>query len=90
MIQTHRISMLADYEQQRKDLMRKYGIDLEDGTASQGFRNGRNTTGTRRMTQKQIDMLMGSPENGNVFTWRDQNRRKVRYYSRLSQLCVGN
>lgn len=58
--------------------MRKYGIDLDDGTASQN-RNPRTGTGTRRMTQRQIEKLMGSPEDGNsnVFTWRDQNRRKV-------------
>lgn len=68
---------LPDYEQQRKDLMHKYGIDLEDGEVS-----GR---GTRKMTRTQVTKLMGSPEegetdsNGNrVFTWRDQNRRKVR------------
>lgn len=63
-----------DYEQQRKDLMRKYGIDLEDGEAS-----GRVT---RRLSRKQVSDIMGpqedSGEGGNIFTWRDQNRRKVR------------
>lgn len=65
---------ILDYEQQRKDLMHKYGIDLDDGEAS-----GR---GTRRLTRKQAIDLMGPPSEsddpgGRVFTWRDQNRRKV-------------
>lgn len=55
--------------------MQKYGIDLEDGEAS-----GR---GTRKMSRKQVNDLMGPPTGpedvaGRVFTWRDQNRRKVR------------
>lgn len=61
--------------------MHKYGIDLEDGEVS-----GR---GTRKMTRTQVTKLMGTPEggetdaNGNrVFTWRDQNRRKVRLTTR--------
>lgn len=54
--------------------MRKYGIDLEDGEAS-----GR---GIKKLSRKQVYDIMGPPQEsddsgGHVFTWRDQNRRKV-------------
>lgn len=66
----------ADYEQQRRQLLHKHGIDLDDGN---GLTDG---TRTRRMDKKDIELLMG---NGNgesgVFTWREKNRRKVRWFS---------
>ena len=63
-----------DYEQQRKELMRKYGIDLEDGETS--------GHGLKKLSRKQVHDIMGPPQGdddagGHVFTWRDQNRRKV-------------
>lgn len=56
----------TDYEQQRKDLLRKHGIDLADG----------GTTKTKRMSKKMVDEIMGN-EPGGIFTWRDRNRKKV-------------
>jgi hypothetical protein len=60
-----------DYEQQRRDLLHKHGIDLEDGNAPQ--------TGTKRMDRKDVERIMGGgDETGGVFTWREKNRKKVR------------
>ena len=57
-----------DYEQQRRDLLRKHGIDLEDG-------NG-DTTKTKRLDRREADRIMGDGPGG-VFTWREKNRKKV-------------
>lgn len=62
----------SDYEQQRKDLLHKYGIDLQDGETT--------GLGTKRMSRKQVAELMGpsvGSRDGKVFTWREKNRRKV-------------
>jgi serine/threonine protein kinase len=56
----------SDYEQQRKDLLRKHGIDLADG----------GTTKKKHMDRKTVEEIMGG-EPGGVFTWRDRNRKKV-------------
>lgn len=63
---------VIDYEQQRKELLHKYGIDLEDGN---GHGDG---TKTRRMDRKEVDRLMGGKDGEGVFTWREKNRKKVR------------
>ena len=57
-----------DYEQQRRDLLRKHGIDLEDGN--------QDGTKTRRLDRKDFEKIMGE-EPGGVFTWREKNRKKV-------------
>lgn len=62
----------VDYEQQRRHLLRKYGIDLVDGSQpNEGMK-------TRRMERKEVELIMGDG-NGQVgiFTWREKNRRKV-------------
>ncbi|KAJ6484947.1 hypothetical protein DFH09DRAFT_396940 [Mycena vulgaris] len=60
------------YEQQRLDLLHKHGIDLGD---SNGVADGRKT---KRMDHKEIELLMGGGEGqGDVFTWREYNRRKI-------------
>ena len=58
-----------DYEQQRRDLLRKHGIDLEDGN--------QDGTKTRRIDRKDLEKIMGEGPGG-VFTWREKNRKKVR------------
>lgn len=58
------------YEQQRRDLLRKHGIDLEDG-------NG-DTTKTKRLDRREADKIMGDGPGG-VFTWREKNRKKLAY-----------
>jgi len=61
-----------DYEQQRRHLLRKYGIDLVDG--SQPIEG----TKTRRMEKKEVELIMGHGNGqGGIFTWREKNRRKV-------------
>ncbi|TFL02464.1 kinase-like domain-containing protein [Pterulicium gracile] len=61
------------YEQQRLHLLRKHGIDLEDGS---GF----DTRKTKRMDRKEAELLMSGGEGpGGVFTWREKNRRKLAY-----------
>ncbi|KIJ18926.1 hypothetical protein PAXINDRAFT_175046 [Paxillus involutus ATCC 200175] len=61
------------YEHQRRQLLHKYGIDLDDGN---GMMDG---TKTRRMDKKDIELLMGDGNGqGGIFTWREKNRRKVR------------
>ena len=62
------ISSLIDYEQQRRDLLRKHGIDLEDG-------NG-DASKTRRLNPREVEKIMGEGPGG-VFTWREKNRKKV-------------
>ncbi|KAG6378156.1 kinase-like domain-containing protein [Boletus reticuloceps] len=62
------------YEQQRRQLLRKHGIDLDDGN---GLMDG---SRTRRMDKKDIESLLGDG-NGQtgIFTWREKNRRKLAY-----------
>ncbi|CCO31453.1 hypothetical protein BN14_05495 [Rhizoctonia solani AG-1 IB] len=57
------------YEQQRRDLLHKHGIDLEDGET----RSHRNA---RRMDKFEADRVMGGE---GVFTWREKNRKKLAY-----------
>ncbi|KAH7108074.1 kinase-like protein [Auriculariales sp. MPI-PUGE-AT-0066] len=60
------------YEQQRRHLMRKHGIDLDEGLAD--------GSKTRRMDPKEIERIMGGGEGqGGVFTWREKNRKKLAY-----------
>lgn len=61
-----------DYEQQRKDLLKKHGIDLADPN---GIADGRKT---KRLAPKEIEQIMGGEEGeGGIFTWREKNRKKV-------------
>ncbi|KAH7909038.1 kinase-like domain-containing protein [Hygrophoropsis aurantiaca] len=62
------------YEQQRRHLLHKHGIDLED---SNGIADG---TKTKRMNRKDVELLMGDGNGqGGIFTWREKNRRKLAY-----------
>ena len=62
-----------DYEQQRRDLLHKHGIDLEE---SNGLGDG---TRTKRLDRKEVERLMGGGDGqSGVFTWREKHRRKVR------------
>ncbi|OAX41063.1 kinase-like protein [Rhizopogon vinicolor AM-OR11-026] len=61
------------YEQQRRQLLHKHGIDLED---SNGIGDG---TKTKRMERKDVELLMGEGSGGGIFTWREKNRRKLAY-----------
>lgn len=62
----------TDYEQQRRQLLHKHGIDLDDGNA---FR------GTRRMDKKDIELILGAGDGqAGIFTWREKNRKKVRWF----------
>ncbi|KAG2150515.1 kinase-like domain-containing protein [Suillus clintonianus] len=62
------------YEQQRRQLMHKHGIDLED---SNGIGDG---TRTKRMDRKNVELLMGDGNGqSGIFTWREKNRRKLAY-----------
>jgi serine/threonine protein kinase len=63
------------YEQQRKELLRKHGIDLDDG-AVDPLDTGRRT---KRMSRQDIEKLMGGEGQGGVFTWREKNRKKLAY-----------
>ena len=66
-------SSLADYEQQRRDLLHKYGIDLDDGT------NLKEGNKTKRLDRREVNRLMGGDNGEGVFTWREKNRKKVRF-----------
>ncbi|CAE7055198.1 unnamed protein product [Rhizoctonia solani] len=57
------------YEQQRRDLLHKHGIDLDDGE-TRGHRN------TRRMDKSEAERAMGGE---GIFTWREKNRKKLAY-----------
>ncbi|KAG8933361.1 hypothetical protein FRC01_009686 [Tulasnella sp. 417] len=59
------------YEQQRKDLLKKHGIDLNDPN---GIADGKKT---KRMAPQEIERIMGGQEGeGGIFTWREKNRKK--------------
>ncbi|KAG1867371.1 kinase-like domain-containing protein [Suillus subluteus] len=53
-------SEAADYEQQRRQLLHKHGIDLED---SNGIGDG---TRTKRMDRKDVELLMGDGNGQSV------------------------
>ncbi|KDN37966.1 hypothetical protein RSAG8_09817, partial [Rhizoctonia solani AG-8 WAC10335] len=57
------------YEQQRRDLLHKHGIDLEDGET-------RSHKNTRRMDKSEAERAMGGE---GIFTWREKNRKKLAY-----------
>lgn len=62
------------YEQQRKDLLKKHGIDLNDPN---GIADGKKT---KRMAPQEIERIMGGQEGeGGIFTWREKNRKKLAY-----------
>lgn len=62
----------SDYEHQRRQLLRKHGIDLDDGN---GIMDG---TRTRRMNKKDAELLLGDGDGqAGIFTWREKNRKKV-------------
>lgn len=63
------MSPTLDYEQQRRHLLHKHGIDLEE--------SGMDGNKTRRMDRKDVAMLMGGDGQSGVFTWREKHRRKV-------------
>ena len=63
------------YEQQRKAMMKKHGIDLDWGTVRGG-------KGTRKMKREEVERIMGKgwlEEGKGVLTWREGNRRKLAY-----------
>lgn len=61
------------YEQQRRDLLHKYGIDLNDGSdPADGMK-------TKRLDRKEINRLMGGENGEGLFTWREKNRKKLAY-----------
>ncbi|QRV82446.1 LATS, large tumor suppressor [Ceratobasidium sp. AG-Ba] len=55
------------YEQQRRDLLHKHGIDLDDGESHKA----------RRMDRREAERVMGGGEG--IFTWREKNRKKLAY-----------
>ncbi|KAH7322360.1 hypothetical protein B0J17DRAFT_247097 [Rhizoctonia solani] len=57
------------YEQQRRDLLHKHGIDLDDGE-TRGHKN------SRRMDKFEAERAMGGE---GIFTWREKNRKKLAY-----------
>ncbi|PWN31209.1 kinase-like protein [Meira miltonrushii] len=80
----------AYYDQQRKNMLKKHGIDLEDsGTARAGMNPGRGGAGTRgkadgTLTDKELkDVMSDRHDDGtpltHVLTWREKNRKKIAY-----------
>ncbi|EJD03128.1 kinase-like protein [Fomitiporia mediterranea MF3/22] len=61
------------YEQQRRDLLHKYGIDLDDGNGSS------DGTKTKRLDRKEVNRLMSGENGEGIFTWREKNRKKLAY-----------
>lgn len=62
------------YEQQRQDLLKKYGIDLADGNDFE------DSVATRRLHPKQVEKIMGGEQGREgIFTWRERNRKKLAY-----------
>jgi protein-serine/threonine kinase len=60
------------YEQQRRALLKKHGIDLELGEGKK----------TKRMKREDVERIMGKEwvqEGNGVLTWRDKNRKMMAY-----------
>ncbi|PWN53726.1 kinase-like protein [Violaceomyces palustris] len=81
----------AYYDQQRKNLLKKHGIDLEDSHAGAGIRRraqGNGGAGGARagagLNEKELDDVMsdrnpdGTPMT-HVLTWREKNQKKIAY-----------
>lgn len=59
------------FEQQRRDLLRKHGIDLEDGSLAPP---------TDRFDRDRVTPRENADEKpGSILTWRDKNRRRLAY-----------
>lgn len=77
----------AYYEHQRKDLLRRTGIDLGDYDVERGGSNTRRFTLPQDMQVADEDIEMDFARMGlqddstppSVLTWRDRNRRKLAY-----------
>ena len=83
----------AYYDQQRKHLLKKHGIDLEDGAAKRrpgaagavagaGGKPARTAGGA--LNEKELkDIMSDRNEDGtpmtHVLTWRDKNKKKIAY-----------
>ncbi|GJJ06505.1 hypothetical protein Clacol_000697 [Clathrus columnatus] len=61
-----------NYEQQRKGLLHRYGVDIADN-------DGAYNKTTRKLDKKEIEEIMGDGQGGGVFTWREKNRKKLAY-----------
>ncbi|KAL7410296.1 kinase-like domain-containing protein [Mrakia frigida] len=59
----------AYYEQQRRDLLKRHGIDLEEPGAPR--------PGAKKLDRKTAEEIMGGEEG--LLTWRDKNRKKLAY-----------
>lgn len=83
----------AYYDQQRKNLLKKHGIDLDDSHAAAGMRRRAQATGRggagpgqagAGLTDKELVEIMsdrnadGTPMT-HVLTWREKNKKKIAY-----------
>lgn len=83
----------AYYDQQRKNLLKKHGIDLDDSHAAAGMRRTAQATGRggagpgqagAGLTDKELIEIMsdrnadGTPMT-HVLTWREKNKKKIAY-----------
>ena len=59
----------ADYEAQRRDLLKRHGIDLEEP--------GTLRAGAKRLDRKGTEEVFGGEQG--LLTWRDKNRKKLAY-----------
>lgn len=63
------------YEQQRKAMLKKHGLDLDWATV----RGGKNT---RKLKKEEVERIMGKEwmdEGKGLLTWREGNRKKLAY-----------
>ncbi|TKY85861.1 hypothetical protein EX895_005402 [Sporisorium graminicola] len=83
----------AYYDQQRKNMLKKHGIDLDDSHAAAGMRRSAQATGRggagpgqagAGLTDKELIEIMsdrnadGTPMT-HVLTWREKNKKKIAY-----------
>lgn len=80
----------AYYDQQRKNMLKKHGIDLEDSgarrraVAAASIRQQQQQYQTGNLNEKDLnDILSDRNEDGtpltHVLTWRDKNKKKIAY-----------
>jgi len=66
---TH-VPLRADYDQQRRALLKKHGIDLEEPSKLK----------LKTMKRKEVEAIMGKDwlnQGQGMLTWRDGKRRKL-------------
>ncbi|KAF9582515.1 hypothetical protein BGW38_000111 [Lunasporangiospora selenospora] len=77
----HWVHDTAYYESQRRDLLRKTGIDIENTETLRSRKKPQNTKTALAWNLDDEDFApsSGPPPNQSILTWRDRNRKKMAF-----------